>query len=95
MKRTTINYRPFCDALRKAGFVKASDSRAGGLRCIEFNRQVGARSVSVQLWGDGRHRVSHMLDGRGSTLPTNFTSVEDMAWAIVNELLREDHRRKL
>jgi hypothetical protein len=66
-------------ALREDGFTSDFDSRAGGCRMVEWAKTVGERRLEVQLWADGRHRATHWLGGRMSTLPTYFTDVADNA----------------
>jgi hypothetical protein len=77
----------FTRALKREGFRKDFHTRDP----LVYNKVVGARSVDVQLWKDGKHRTSHMLDGRGSTYPTEFNSVAGMLRAIQHELTRSDH----
>lgn len=53
--------------------------------------------VTVQLWDDGGHRVSHELgDGelrwRGDTVPTRFSTVGEMLVAIA---FQPEHRRRV
>jgi hypothetical protein len=78
-------------ALREDEFTSDSDSRAGGCRVVEWVKTVGERRLEVQLWADGRHRVTHWLNGRMCTLPTYFTDVPTMRAAIAHELARHDH----
>lgn len=48
-------YAKFSSALRKLGFKKELDSRAGGVRTTIFKKQVGERRrVNVQIWGARR-----------------------------------------
>lgn len=86
-----MNIRPYSMALRREGFTKEWDSRAGGCRCVQFTRTTDDRKVEVQLWDDGRHRASHFLRGRMSTLPTDFANPEEMLGAITREMTRTDH----
>lgn len=88
----SLNIRPFAKVLRSAGFVKDFDSVEGGGRVVQFVNTIGERRVEVQLWYDGRHRASHMLNGRGSTYPTPFKTPEEMMNAIRRELTRDDHK---
>lgn len=85
---------PFARMLRSLGFERRTSSREP----IFFELDAGYRRVTVQLWKDGRHRASHMLLnpldprlGRGSTFPTEFTTVDGLLAAIVRELSRADH----
>ncbi len=83
-------------SLRRAGFERAWRSAARSCYVL----RIGARSLEVQLWDDGRHRASHMLwrplpdggeGGRMSTFPTDFTTLEAMWRAIFREVTRTDH----
>lgn len=49
------------------------------------------RSLSLQLWSDGNHRVSHWIGGRMTTIPTDFTDLDGMIRAIEVESTRMDH----
>lgn len=93
-----MSLRAFIGSLRRMGFTKDYDSRAGGVRCAQFSKFYGQRRVEVQLWGDGKHRATNMIYtdkkkrcGRMSTTPTEFNTVTGMAHAIVREQSREDH----
>lgn len=87
-----MSRRPFILALRRAGFAKTLDSRAGGCRVAIFEKQVDERRrIYVQLWGDGRHRASHGIGGRETTRPTRFTTIDGMHAAIQCETLRTDN----
>lgn len=84
--------RPYTDAMRKqGGWEKDGDSVAGGGRCVSFKKVVGERTLELQLYADGKHRVSHFLSGRMSTYPTEFTDVAGMLAGIETELYRIDH----
>ena len=87
-----MNIRPYSIALKREGFAKDWDSRAGGCRCVQFVHHADDRKVEVQLWEDGGHRASHFLRGRMSTLPTDFATVGEMLNAIKHEMTRNDHR---
>src|SRR5258708_6351341 len=86
-----MNIRPYAVVLRPQGFIKSYESRAGGLRIVCFEHLFGNRMVEVQLWGDGKHRASHFLKGRMSTIPTYFHPPAEMQEAIQQELTRKDH----
>ena len=86
------NLRPFFSALRKVGFELEWDSRAGGVRTIQWLRQENERRIIiVQLWGDGRHRVTHSIGRRETTIPTDFIDVAQMVEAIEVERSRTDN----
>lgn len=80
-------------ALRDAGFRKESDNKGGGVRRVDYTKVIpdksetpkGFREVTVQLWGDGNHRVVTMLNGRSNGTPTGFTSTTDLPKAIQRE----------
>ena len=78
------------------GFKRAYQYRAtrSAEKIVEYEMVEGDRSLSVQLWGDGGHRVSHTFKGRGITTPTNFRTVSEMRTAINHERTRE-HRSDL
>lgn len=87
--------RQFCAALRKDGFTMLYRDRSGGCTVTEFEKRSTDRKVSVQLWGDGKHRASHMRrinnDDRrwcGKTEPTDFTTLDGMSAAITFEFAR-------
>lgn len=89
---------PFIAALREADWKLRYDSKAGGVRTVEFYKFFGQREVNVQLWGDGKHRASNMIysdrakrSGRASTNPTEFQSIDGMWQAIMAERFRSDH----
>jgi hypothetical protein len=86
------NFRPFIIELRKQGFEKTSDSRAGGCRCAIFTKRVGERLLDLQLWGDGKHRVSHWICASMNTQPTDFTDLAGMREAITRETVRTDNK---
>lgn len=83
-------------ALRKHGFARDGGPKQEPL---VFKKRLGDREVEVQLWGDGYHRVSHMVfkphpsgleGGRMSTPPTEFGTVVTLFHAIGIELTRDD-----
>lgn len=88
---------PFCRALSACGFNRADTTRDP----LTYERRIGDRTVSVQLWRDGLYRASHAvhrqlpgtaIEGRhGCTLPTVFKTVPQMHAAILTEIGRTDH----
>jgi hypothetical protein len=76
--------------LRKEGFKQTYFSRGGGVSTRIFEKQVGDRKIDIQLWGDGNHRASHMLNGVGSTPPSDFGMLHEMQMAIVQEMTQTD-----
>lgn len=87
----------FARALIACGFVR--DGR--DVDPLIYKLTVGDRELDLQLWKDGRHRVSHMvrrvmpasglLGGCMSTYPSEFRTVAQMHRAILIELSRTDH----
>jgi hypothetical protein len=89
-KEADMNIRPYAQILRaQGGWVKQFDSSAGGIRTVCFEKAVTARRTLVlQLWGDGGHRVSFFHNKRMATFPTDFSSPQDMTAAIKVESRR-------
>lgn len=88
---STLNIGPYSQAMREqGGWEIDGDSRAGGVRTVFFKKQVGLRTLELQLWGDGKHRVSHMICGQGTTNPSDFGDVAGMIQAIDVETKRRD-----
>lgn len=87
-----MTLRPFTTVLRKQGFEFHFRDRSGGNSCTQFTKRQGDRQLRVQLWGDGKHRVSHGIYGkhglRETTLPTDFSTVAEMIAAIEHEWTR-------
>lgn len=86
--------RPLMTELRSQGFKRLWNDRGSkhteAVTC--YVKLVTDRRVEVQLWGaGGPHRASHFLNGRMSTTPTDFQSVDEMKAAIDHELTRVDH----
>lgn len=79
--------------LREAGFRKAWDSRAGGVRTIEWRREeADGRTLHARINEDGRHSVSHSWLGCADTLPTPFEGAHGLDAAIAREAVRMDGR---
>lgn len=86
-----MNIRPYTNALRaQGGWIADGDSNGGGQRVVSFKKLIGLRELRLQLWEDGRHRVSHAYAGNETTYPTAFHDVEGMAAAIATETARRD-----
>lgn len=88
-------FQQFAPLLLKRGFRKAWTSRVGGGRVDGWKKEVGPRLLQVQLWADGGHRISHALNGRGSTLPTYFVDMASLDAAIEHETTRTDHKPRV
>lgn len=93
--------RPLLSELQRQGFKRTWRSRSGDCEMIEYTKVVGDRRLELQLWDNGKHRVSHFLNdldviggGRMSTLPSEFQTVSEMRAAIQYEWSRTDHPRR-
>lgn len=73
--------------LRAQGFKRISRDKD----VVVYEKTEGHRTLNVQLWADGGHRASHMLNGRGSTIPTSFSGVYSLRKALTKERTRMDH----
>ena len=82
---------PFTRELKRLGFTRDGTEKDP----LFYVKVVDSRRVEVQLWRDGLFRVSHMLNGRGTTPPTAFDSVDSMKVAIEHELSRTDHKPRV
>ncbi len=92
----------FAAALRKDGFRRESSTRATqGCPAVTFyEKEVSGtrktpRTLLLQLWGDGGHRISHRENGREITTPTDFRTVEQMMTAIAFEGARPHEKSPL
>lgn len=89
-----MNIRPFTEALRKhnKAWTRTFESRAGGNRVVIYSLTLNKiRELRLQLWEDGKHRISHSIKGRTTTTPTEFETVQEMLLAIKVETLRCDN----
>jgi hypothetical protein len=81
--------------LRLEGFVPdpgwPNGITIGGVNTALFVKTVRARALDVHIEPDGSGSVSHMLNGRGSTPSTEFSSTLGLLQAIRHELTRRDH----
>ena len=84
-------FEKFAPLLRKRGFKKDWDSRAGGIRIAGWTKHAGEREVRVQIWADGNHRVSHSIRNRATTHPTQFNDEASMDDALSWEENRRDN----
>lgn len=86
-------FQTFAPLLRKRGFRKDGSQRAG-IRTDFWEKDLGnGRVLELQLWGDGRHRISHSsVTERGGrscvTVPTGFTDEAGLDAAIEFEVGR-------
>lgn len=81
----------FAPALRRARFRKTWDSRSGGTRVAEWQRdEPDGRTLLCQIWADGRHRLSHEWVGCSDTTPTGFQTETELRAAIQCETTRVD-----
>lgn len=94
----------FAPHLRKLGFHKTWSSSAGGERMTEWKRnepddeQTIPRTLTVQIWANGDHRVTHdcyrdpeRRRGGCSTVPTSFSNPGELRAAIEIERTRIDN----
>ena len=89
--RKRFSIRPYTDALRRysGNWVLDYDSRSGGARVVALKKSVSTiRVLHLQLWDDGKHRVTFTEGGRMATPPTDFTDVDGMLAAIAVETLK-------
>lgn len=88
------NCRELSKRLRSDGFRITYDSSAGGSRVVIWEKKLtGNRTLDLQLWDDGKHRVSHTISGCMNTVPTDFVTLEQMLVAILTESTRMDNDR--
>lgn len=87
-ERTGVTpFQNFAPLLRKRGFRKDSSFHGGGIRTDLWKKDLGnGRILELQLWGDGKHRVSHSAIGEFGrsriTVPTEFTVEGELDSAI-------------
>ncbi len=88
--------RPFTRKLREMGFTLDFRDRSGGTTVTQFIKRDEDRELHVQLWANGSHRVTHgsykVINGHDclheTTLPSDFTTLEGMKYAILYEWIR-------
>lgn len=97
----TLNIRPYTNILRKqTGWIFDGDSRAGGTRIVVFKKEFTDRTLEVQLWGDGVHRIAiwhkniHSTiksesHGRHNMVPVSFRTPEEMLIVVESQLSRD------
>lgn len=93
-----VSLKEFITVLKNEGWESEFDfdkRSKYSLRTVEYKKTIDGRDVRVQLWGDGKHRVSHYFNNGKytsmSTVPTDFLTVDQMHEAIKIELTRTDH----
>lgn len=81
-----------CRKLRLLGF-KREWTQHGCYKVVCYSATYpNGRKLFVELWADGGHRVSHVLNGHGNGAPpTDFKTLAEMCAAIERELTRTDH----
>ncbi len=90
-RKDKTTFGRFAWPLRRAGFRKTWDSRAGGARMVEYRRDdPDGRTLICQLWDDGRHRISHNWLGCSKTVPSGFTTEDELTLAVEREATRTD-----
>lgn len=101
----TSPFALFAPHLRKLGFRKTFSQSAGGERVTEWERrepddqQTVPRTLIVQIWANGGHRVTHICyrdpertRGGSSTVPTDFTNPGELSAAVEIERTRTDNQ---
>ncbi len=98
-----VDLKPFKQHLRRMGFTFEGRIRSRVNHQVHtYTKEYPEipKKLDLQLWGDGHHRVSHWhpnknvpkehrsLYGQMNTLPTDFTTVQEMLEAIQRELAR-------
>lgn len=92
MKKQTV-FQKYGIELRKLQFKKTFDTRAGGCRCCSYEKTIDAvRTLDLQVWADGQHRVTHNIRGCTATTPTEFHNIAQMHTAIAHETTRTDNK---
>lgn len=87
-----VNWRAYAAALKSMGFRKEWETRGGGIRTIQYRRVANDRTISVQLWEDGKHRATHGINGCEMTTPSGFRSIYGMRKSVMREAARTDNR---
>lgn len=89
-------------ALRHLDFVRTYRSQSDHNPHIYERRQrvdMADLVIDVQLWPDGRHRVSHMWSGYGVVKPTYFRTAAELPLAVEDQIKKarvtQDHVRKV
>lgn len=56
--------------------------------CRIYTRSVKGTNIvlDLQVWSNGEHRVTRMVNGCGQSTPTSFTTIDGMMVAILHEL---------
>jgi len=87
-----VKFHAFIKVLRQDGWVKDFEQRSTKWNpgVAAFRKVVGDKTLELQLWRDGGHRVSFFRHGSMSTAPTSFETVEEMKAAIDYEIARKD-----
>jgi hypothetical protein len=93
MTRARANFSQYIRALKKDGFTIDKDGQFDKERITILKKELPDRILELQLWGDGKHRISHWMNGSMNTLPTDFSSLAGMQAAIRTESTRSDNSR--
>lgn len=94
----TIDVTDFAIVLQKLGFEHDPIpeewllEEPADAECEMWVKETDARKIDVQLWSDGKHRASHMLNGRATTPPTYFDTPWQMVLALSIEASRLDQK---
>lgn len=91
------NFQRFWPILRKQGFHRTSYIRHQDGDCKIYEKDVGYRTIDVQVYSNSGHRVSHMTHhksdyrrARCKTYPSDFYDEESLIAAIENEINKPD-----
>ena len=87
-------FKEFAPLLRARGFHKGWSTRHRDGRVDEWRRFGNRRTLIAQLWSDGRHRMTHAIDGHETTPPTDFTNEAELDRALLHERTRQDGYKK-
>jgi hypothetical protein len=102
--KMTKELHEYRERLIALGFKPNSASAFDDAICYHWIKRIsepkfpeGHRLLDVQLWTNGKHRISHMIytdavRGLENTTPTEFTTVAEMLPAIEFESTRQDNR---
>lgn len=75
--------------LCKSGFV-AYKGPVLNYEMKSYQKQIGIREVTIQLWSDGTHIIYHTIDGVKTFPGTEFKTKFEMKHALRYECMRTD-----
>lgn len=91
MTNPTWNRAAMFKEARRLGFARTLLTRSGGAVMWEYTKEVNGRRIIIQFRDNGLHRATHYLNGRMSTYPTEFQTIDGLWRAVRNEQFRRDH----